>query len=163
MRLAVVAVGVVGLVGVWAADAAAPAPPQCSASDTQHHVTVETGSYARYCGPGRAVLRIAGKSFTIEGGNCSGRLNRRSFGLIGYGGSPGTGVWVRLEPVVARSGRQRWFVRPGRVGIMDGETQLPGFRSLPHQGTAVISKDLRRATFSLSNGGVKITGSWTCR
>ena len=164
MRVAIVVVSVACLaVGVCAAGAATPTPPQCSASDTQRHVTVETGSYTRYCGPGRAVLRIGGKSFTMKSGNCSGRLNRRSFGFFGHGGVPGTGFWVRLEPVVAKSGGQRWFVRPGRVGIMDGETQLPGFTSLPHQGTAIISKDLKSATFSLSGGGVKITGSWTCR
>ena len=164
MRVAIVVVSVVGLaVGVSAAEPATPTRPQCSASDTQRHVTLETGSYTRYCGPGRAVLRIAGRSFTITSGNCSGRMNRRSFGLFGHGGVPGTGFWVRLEPVVTASGRQRWFVRPGRVGIMDGETQLPGFSSLPHQGTAVISKDLKSATFSLLGGGVKISGSWTCR
>ena len=164
MRVVIMAASVSALaVGIWAAESATPTRPQCSAADTQRHATVETGSYTRYCGLGRAVLRIAGKSFTITSGNCSGRLNRRSFGLFGHGGVPGTGFWVRLEPVVAKSGRQRWFVRPGRVGIMDGETQLPGFSSLPHQGTAVISKDLKSATFSLLGGGVKISGSWTCR
>jgi hypothetical protein len=150
-------------VGVWAAVPATPTRPQCSALETQRHMTVEAGSYTRYCGPGRAVLRIAGKSFTIPSGNCSGRMNRRSFGLFGHGGVPGTGFWVRLEPVVANGSRERWFVRPGRVGIIDGETQLPGFSSLPHRGRAVISKDLKSATFVLVGGGVTITGSWTCR
>jgi hypothetical protein len=113
--------------------------------------------YERYCGPGRAVLRVGGKSFTIKGGNCSGNLNRRSFGLMGYGGLPGKGFWFRLAPTGGR-----WYVRPGSNTIMDGEVHLPGFTSLPHQGTAIVSKDLKSATFSVGSPP-RVTGSWRCR
>lgn len=149
--------------------AAAELPPKCSALDTQRHAWLHTGGpypqswYARYCGPGRAVLRAGGTSFTIKGGSCSGPRNRRSFGLVGHGG-PGKGFWFRLAPVVTTDGRERTFVRPGRVGIIDGKVSLPGFSSVPNYGTAIISKDLKSATFSLGGPSTpRVTGSWTCR
>ena len=161
MRVAIVTASLAALaLGAWAAEAA---PPKCSALNTQRHATLHTGGYERYCGPGSAVLRVGGKSFTIDGGNCSGNLNRRSFGLIGYGGLTGKGFWFRLEPVKTATGRTRWYVRPGRVTIMDGDVQLPGFSSLPgNHGTAIISKDLKSATFSVGSPP-RVTGSWTCR
>ena len=155
---AVVLLGAWVLSGAWAAEAAALIPPKCSALNTQRHATLRTGGYERYCGPGRAVVRVGSRSFTIESGNCSGNLNRRSFGLMGYGGLPGRGFWLRLAQT-----NGRWYVRPGPNTIMDGEVQLPGFDSLPgNQGTAVISKDLKSATFSLGSPP-RITGSWKCR
>ena len=94
MRVVIVAASVVALAVAWAAEAAAPIPPKCTALNTQRHATRYTEGlypgpatrpgYIRYCGPGRAVARVGGTSFTIEGGNCSGRGNRRSFGLMGY-------------------------------------------------------------------------------
>ena len=169
MRVAILTASLAALVlGAWAAEAAAPIPPTCSALDTQRHATLRAGGrypqswYERYCGPGRAVARVGGKSFTIEGGNCSGNLNRRSFGLVGYR-VPGKGFWFRLAPVVTHSGRERWFVRPGRVDIIDGQVRLPGFDySLANQGTAIISKDLKSATFSVGSPP-RVTGSWRCR
>jgi hypothetical protein len=167
MRVAIVVASVVAValvavgVSAWAREGVAPT---CTALNTQRHATLYTSGYVRYCGPGRAVLRIEGTSFTIEGGSCSGRLNRRSFGLIGSGGLPGKGFWFRLAPVVAADGGQRWYVRPGRNTIMDGEVDLPGFSSLPHQGTATVSRDLRSATFSVGDPSRRrVTGSWTCR
>ena len=173
MRVAIVTASLAALaLGAWAAEAAAPIPPTCSALNTQRHATLYTdglypatatrAGYIRECGPGRAVARVGGKSFTIHGGNCSGRLNRRSFGLMGSGGARGKGFWFRLAPVVTTDGRQRWYVRPGRNTIMDGEVQLPGFSSLPNEGTAIISKDLKKATFSVGSPP-RVTGSWTCR
>jgi hypothetical protein len=79
---------------------------------------------------------------------------------MGYG-VPGRGFWVRLAPVVTAERRQRWYVRPGRTTIMDGEVQLPGFGSLPHHRTAIIAKDLESATFALG-APPRITGSWSC-
>ena len=164
MRLVIVTASIAALVlgAWWVAEADAPIPPQCSTLDTQRQATLRTGGYDRYCGPGRAVMRIGGKSFTMDSGNCSGAGNGRRFGLLGGGGVRGKGFSLHLEPVVAATGRQRWFVWPGRVGIMDWEVQLPGFSSLPHQGTAFISKDLESATFTLG-APPRITGSWTCR
>ena len=48
---------------------------------------------------------------------------------------------------------------------MDGDVQLPGFDSLPgNHGTAIISKDLKSATFSIRDPWKpRVTGSWTCR
>jgi hypothetical protein len=112
------------------------------------------------------VIRVAGKSFTIEGGTCSGNLNRRSFGVVGYGGFA-KGFWFRLEPVKTATGRTRWYVRPGRVAIMDGDVDLRGFPDAPgNHGTAIISKDLESATFSIRarpSSPPMVTGSWRCR
>ena len=127
MRVAILTASLAALaLGAWAAEAAAPIPPKCSALNTQRHATLRAGVYERYCGPGRAVARVGGKSFTIDGGNCSGPANRRSFGVVGYR-APGKGFWFRLAPVVTTDGRQRWYVRPGRVDIIDGDVNLPGF------------------------------------
>ena len=79
------------------------------------------------------------------------------FGLNGYGGLPGKGFWVRLRA------QAPWNLRPGRMPIIDGEVQLPGFSSLPHTGTAIVAKDVKSATFSLgSPSQTRITGSWRC-
>ena len=174
MRAAIVTASLAVLaLGAWAAEAAAPLPPKCSALNTRNHATLRSGGYAyeRYCGPGRAVIRVRGKaftkSFTIEGGNCSGNLNRRSFGLVGGSGPGGKGLWFRLEPVKTASGRERWFVRPGHVDIMDGDVDVPGFPNAPgNHGTAIISKDLKSATFSIRarpESPPMVTGSWRCR
>lgn len=164
MRVAIVSASLAALIlaatlialmpGAWSAEAATP---KCSALNTQRHATLRAGGYERYCGPGRAVARVGGKSFTIEGGSCSGRLNRRSFGLMGSGGLPGKGFWFRLAQT-----NGRWYVRPGRNTIMDGEVDLPGFDSMPYPATAIISKDVKSATFSLGSPP-RVTGSWTCR
>jgi hypothetical protein len=164
MRLVIVTASLAVLaLGAWAAEAATSTPPKCSALDTQRHATLSGGGYDRYCGPGRAVVRVGSRSYTIESGNCSGAANRRSFGLVGSGGqSGGKGFWFRLEPVKAATGRTRWFVRPGRVNIMDGDVDVPGWDSFPRPGTAIISKDVKSATFSLGSPP-RITGSWRCR
>ena len=164
MRAALVTASLAVLaLGAWAAEAADSTPPNCSALNTQRHTTLSGGGYDRYCGPGRAVVRVGRKSYTIEGGNCSGNQNRRSFGLVGSGGqSGGKGFWFRLEPVQTATGRTRWFVRPGRVNIMDGDLDVPGFDYLPRPATAIISKDVKSATFSLGSPP-RVTGSWKCR
>ena len=168
MRVAIMTASLAALMlGAWTADAAAPIPPKCSASDTQRqrllHTEVISSDgryYFRACGPGRAVLQVAGKSFSIRGGTCSGPLGTVRFGLLGYGGLHGKGFSAHFpaEPP--------WHMhrRPGRNPIIDGDTQLPGFDSLPHQGTAFVSKDLDSATFYLGTPSQPrmITGSWTC-
>ncbi len=171
MRLAIVTAGLIALATAgWAADTAAPAPPKCSALSTQRHGRLVTGpwntggpGYVRYCGPGRAVLRVGGTSFHIKGGTCRAGQASVRFGLLGYGGLPGRGFIARLQPA-GTDARPRWYLRPGRIPIIDGEVQLPGFQSLPHQGTAIVAKDLQSATFSLGDPArPRITGSWTCR
>ena len=113
------------------------------------------------------MLRVRGKSFRsfiIEGGHCLTNLNdkrfnlnSRRFGLIGFGGLVGKGFFLHLGPT-----NGRWYVRPGRVHIMDGEVQLPGLHTHPNPGTAIISKDLKTATFSVGSPP-RVTGSWRCR
>jgi hypothetical protein len=81
---------------------------------------------------------------------------------MGYGRPGGKGFWFRLEPVKTPLRGPRWFVRPGRVNIMDGDVDLPGWDSLPRPATAIISKDVKSATFTLGDPP-KVTGSWKCR
>jgi hypothetical protein len=165
MRVAIVTTNVAGLLMLagWAAGASAPLPPKCSPADTQRLAFLFSGGrgtddepgYMRYCGAGRVVMRVEGKSFTIQGGSCSTR--RARFGLLWnrIGEAPvGRGFWVLLEP----------GNRPGRIDITDGEIQLPGILSVaaPTIGTAIVAKGVMSAT-TLSVGGVtKVTGRWTC-
>ncbi len=101
----------------------------------------------RYCGGGRAVLRVEGKSFVIKGGRCTSR--RVGMGLLG-----GTrGMWLLLEDPN----------RTGRNDIIDGEIDLPGFVGLGSvTGTAIRAEGLNSATFSVWWGATKVTGTWTC-
>ena len=162
MRVAILTASLAALaLGAWAAEAAAPIPPKCSALNTQRHATLYTeglypataprAGYIRECGPGRAVGARwdRAKSFTIDGGNCSrGCLNRRSFGLMGVGGLRGKGLWFRLAPVVTTDGRQRWYVRPGRKNIMEGVAaagiQFPAQRRHGHHFEGSKECDLLR-------------------
>jgi hypothetical protein len=55
--------------------------------------------------------------------------------------------------------------RPGRDDIIGGDIQLPGVTAKTHiTGTAIKSKDLESATFSIGPPGrpARITGSFTC-
>ena len=150
--------------GAWAAEAAVPLPPECSAADTQRRAILFSGGwgtddkpgYSRYCGPGRAVVRVGGKSFTLKGGRCTSR--RAGFGVLwnGIGNAPpGRGFWFLLERAN----------RPGRNDIIDGGVELPGVTPAhtTGRGTAIVAKSLKSATFSLKGPSqTKITGSWTC-
>ena len=135
-----------------------------------HGGPISEGRVREVLRAGPSHIRVRGKSFksfTIEGGYCETNLydrrrfhnlNSRRFGLIGFGGLRGKGFFLHLGPT-----NGRWYVRPGRVDIIDGDVQLPGFgNDLPHQGTAIISRDLQSATFTLG-GPPKVTGNWTCR
>jgi hypothetical protein len=55
---------------------------------------------------------------------------------------------------------------PGRNAIIDGVIQLPGVSTANTRitGTAIKSKDLESATFSIGRADrpARITGSWTC-
>ena len=95
-------------------------------------------------------MRIEGKSFVIKGGRCTSQ--RVGMGVIG----PATGArgtWLLLE-------------KPNRSGpnrVSDGAIQLPGFKGLGSvTGTALLSKGLNTATFSVWWGATKVTGTWTC-
>jgi hypothetical protein len=158
----VVAVGLITLVAGAYAETAASLGPTCSASAIRNERTLREGSYARYCGPGRAVLRVDGNLFIIKGGTCRRGMGSVGFGLNGHLGGPATGIWLRLQPE-GSDGVPPWNIRAGRNTVIDGEVQLPGIASLPHTGTAVVAKDLKSATFSLGRQAKpRITGSWTC-
>ena len=109
----------------WAAAGSAPLRPNCSLAETQRQAFLRSGGwgtedeagYMRYCGPGRVVMQVDGRSLSIEGGSCSARRVR--FGVLWnrVGQAPvGRGLWMLLEP-----GKRR-----GRIDIVDGEIQFPG-------------------------------------
>jgi hypothetical protein len=159
MKLIVAACVVVLVAGAWKRTTASVGPT-CSASATRNEQTLRERHYARYCGRGRAVVRVDGKMFVIKGGTCHRRGGGVGFGLIEDGGRRARGIWLRLQPV-----GDALFVNvvAGRNKVIDGEVQLPGFPSLPHTGTAIVAKDLRSGTFSLgSPAKPRITGSFTC-
>jgi hypothetical protein len=160
----VLAAGVFALIaGAWT-EKTASMGPTCSARNTRNEQIVGgRGSYVRYCGPSRAVLRVDGKVFRVKHGTCN--LNEGvGFGLIAYGGSwpHGRGMWLRLQ----RAGTDElfWQVRAGRYSVIDGEVQLPGYGSLPHTGTAIVAKHGKslRGTFSLGSPANPVTGRFTC-
>jgi hypothetical protein len=164
MRVAIVATSVAGVLMLagWAAGASAPLPPKCSAQQGSAFAfsggwgTNDKPGYAAYCGPGKAVIQVEDKSFTIQGGHCTARRVRFGYLWNGVGEAPaGRGLWLLLEP---RN-------RPGRIGIADADIQLPGIgrRAPTATGTAIVAKGLKSATFSLrTGGGIKFTGRWTC-
>jgi len=161
VRVAIVTITVAALLVLAgrAAGASPRLPPQCSPADTQrgrilHSDEFEAGGpwSARYCGPGRAVVRVGGKSFAIRGGRCTSR--RVGFGRLG---NEGRGISLVLKHANRR----------GRNDIIDGIIQLPGVRlpdKTPVTGTVITSEDLERATFSIGKPGhpARITGSWIC-
>jgi hypothetical protein len=156
MRVGIVTTSLAALVMLagWAAGASPPLPPKCSSADAQRPgALVHGGSYLRYCGSGRAVVRVVGRSITIKGGRCTSR--RVGFGVLGSG-PHARGFSLVLDHHNV----------PGRNAIIDGFIQLPGvsFATTPVTGTAIRSKDLERATFSIGKPGhpARITGSWIC-
>ena len=164
MKLVLAACGVALIAGAWT-EKPASLGPKCSASDTRNERIVRRGSWDRYCGPSRAVLRVDGNVFRIKHGTC-----RRSggsgvgFGLLAWGPRfpHGRGMWLRLSR--AGSDEMSWHPRAGRYSVIDGEVQLPGYGSLPHTGSAIVAKHGKslRGTFSLGNPANPVTGRFTC-
>ena len=142
----------------WAAGASPDVPPKCSPADTQRHAILLSEAFkaggpysARYCGPGRAVVRVGGKSFAIKGGHCtSGRVR---FGLFAnVAGAKGIVLVLRERN------------RSGRTEIIDSSVRLPGVTGeIPNTGTAIRAKGPKSGTFALiGSKGPTFTGSWTC-
>ena len=165
----VLAAGVVALIaGAWTVQAASVGPrsasvgPRCSAWDIRNERTLHDQFYFydRYCGPGRAVLRMDGKVFLIKRGTCWRAGGGVGFGLIGYGGRQARGIWLKFRP----AGRDflDGDMRAGRNSVVDGDVQLPGFSSLPRTGRAIVAKGLKSGTFSLGSRWNPLTGSFTC-
>lgn len=82
---------------------------------------------------------------------------------MGFGAlwRPGNAVRTRGFELILERPRH-----PGSNHIMDWVAQLPGVNvdRLPGTGTAVLSRNLNRATFSLDiEGSTKtVTGNWRC-
>ena len=105
------------------------------------------------------MLRWDGKVFLIKHGFC--HADRVGFGLIGGGDRwpDGRGMWLRLS----RPGDDVWWpYRAGRYSVIDGEVQLPGYGSLPHQGRAIVAKHVKGGTFSLGSRANPVTGRFSC-
>src|SRR5262249_36514164 len=95
----------------WTAGTSLRLPPQCPLASTQRGAVLRVGGGFRFCGRGRAVLRVGRKSITINGGYCT--PTRPSFGLVG---------------ARDRAGFQLVLERPNRVGrnkVIDGVIGLP--------------------------------------
>jgi hypothetical protein len=163
MKVVLAACVVALIAGAWT-EKTASVGPKCSPSDTRNERTVSRGSWDRYCGPSRALLRVDGKVFRIKHGTCHRNGGGVGFGLLGWGASwpHGRGMWLRLQ----RAGTDEffWHVRAGRYSVIDGEVQLPGYGSLPHTGSAIVAKHGKslRGTFSLGNPANPVTGRFTC-
>ena len=134
-------------------------PPQCSAPATQRGgimFSAESRAYGpylrRYCGRGRAVVRVGSKTFVFNGGRCTSR--RLGFGLVGNVANA-KGMWLVLEQPN----------RTGRNNVIDGAIHLPGDTGeIAVSGSAIHAKGLNTATFSLYGRGKpgRFTGTWTC-
>ena len=160
LRLAAGVVSIVVLTG-WTARDTVVVPRHCTAVDTRQRAVLITGNqpgghaYTRICGPARAVVRVRGTSYAIQGGSCAQVSDPRRwiyFGLIQSGGLPGArGLSLVLEP----------GNRPGRVKIIDSIVQVEGLDLAP-RGTAVLSDDLKSGTFVGKWAGTRVSGSWNC-
>lgn len=163
MKLVLAAGAFALIAGAWT-EKTASVGPTCSARDTRNEATVNRGSYDRYCGQSRAVLRVDGKVFRIKHGTCMTNGGGVGFGLIAYGGSwpHGRGMWLRLQR--AGTDELSWHFQAGRYSVIDGEVQLPGYGSLPHTGSAIVAKHGKslRGTFSVGSPANPVTGGFTC-
>ena len=154
------AAGAVALIaGAWP-EKTASMGPTCSAWDTRNERTISKGGWDRYCGPGRAVLRVDGKVFRIKHGTCHRTAYSVGFGLLGYGDKFPNGRGMDLH--LGRAGDLDGPIRAGRNSVFDGEVQLPGYGSLPHTGHAIVAKHLKGGTFSLGSRANRVTGRFSC-
>jgi hypothetical protein len=166
VAIVITSVAALLLLAGWTAEAAGPPlPRKCSSADTQRRAILFSGAYrnpdggggyVRYCGPGRAVVQVGDKSFTIQGGRCNLKSlsPRVYFGLGGNGSvTPVTGFAAVLET----------GTRPGRNRIVDSSVVVGGGIPVgPSTGTAIVAKGLKSATFSIGQAPTRVTGSWTC-
>lgn len=109
---------------------------------------------ARYCGRGRAVVRVGGKTVVLNGGRCTS--SRLGVGLVGHV-KGAKGMWLLVEQPN----------RTGRNNVIDGAIHLPGITGeIAISGTATRAKGLNTATFSLNGRSPgkprTFTGTWTC-
>jgi hypothetical protein len=151
------------LLAGWTSVGAALAPPTCSAAQTQRRAVLTAGEgpggsarYYRYCGRGHAFVRLAGKTFAIQGGRCGRRVSGQRwvyFGLITNGVVPKGATGLSLVMIPGN--------RPGTVEVVDSIVQVAGLNLAP-AGTTTLAKDLNSGTFVLRSGAKRVTGYWSC-
>jgi hypothetical protein len=151
------------LLAGWTSVGAAVAPPTCSATQTRRGAVLTAGEgpggssrYYRYCGRGRAVVRLDGKTFAIEGGRCGRPVSGQRwvyFGLITNGGVPKGAKGLSLVMIPGN--------RPRTVKVVDSIVQVAGLDLAP-TGTTTLATDLDSGTFVSRSGARRITGNWSC-
>jgi hypothetical protein len=161
--LTTIVVGLMFLPTAWTLAAANRTPPVCTAAQTREGAVLsvpggpnDSPRYTRMCGPGRAIVRLAGRSFAIRGGRCDKPrhgLRWVYFGLITNG--PQSPSAEGFSIVMEKGDR------PGVVNVIDSIVQASGLNLAP-TGTTTVARDLRSGTFVLRSGEKRITGSWTC-
>lgn len=152
---------VAAMLAGWAS-AASPddMPDRCSAADTRKGTIQLSPAWkagggtwsGRYCGRGRAVIKVGGRTIIISGGHCTS--TRARFGLLGAADGA-KGIWLLFEPN-----------RVGENNVADGGFQAPGIPGeIALGGTVIRKKGLNTATFTLfgrSGANLKLRGSFTC-
>ena len=153
------------LLSAWTSANPATVPRACSPTDKQTRAVLTTGSYskggpgyARFCGPGRAVVRIGERSFTIRGARCGKRGHQRwlYFGLLANGTSHQSDA--RGFSIVTEPGD-----RPRRARVIDSILQVTGVELVP-VGTTIVARGLNSGTLALvvPGTGERVTGTWAC-
>ena len=177
MRLPVAAVVLLLATGpAWTTSPAALTPPRCSPTDTKHQKTLtkpeprngQLPIYFRFCGPARALMRVNGRAYRVQGGSCYRGLRtqastRRLMGI-------GIGL-IANKPARPGFGITFFWVPPSThaalVAIDDSEIEVPG-RRVPASGSVTVAKSLNSGSFRLygrtESGltGDRVTGTWTC-
>jgi hypothetical protein len=158
--LVAVAASIVVLTG-WTTYGEGAIPRNCTTADTRQRAVLNIGvdssggpAYMRFCGPARAVVRVHGTSYRINGGICGDRSGptRVYFGLIENGGRPGArGLSLVLQPGNVA----------GSFKIIDSIVQVAGLDLAP-RGTAVVGDGRTSGTFAGEWKGTRVTGSWVC-
>ncbi len=159
--LVAVAASITVLTG-WTAHGDVAVPRNCTTVDTRQRAVLSIGvdsnggpAYTRFCGPARAVVKVRGVSYQINGGHCGQHSDPTRwvwFGLIKNGDRPGArGLSLVLEPGNVA----------GSVKITDSIVQVAGLDLAPG-GTAVVGDGLKSGTFVGAWNGTRVTGSWVC-
>ncbi len=130
--------------------------------------TAKRPVYIRFCGPARALVRVNGRAYRVQGGRCyrgpGTQASTRTLTGIGIG-------LVVNEPARPGLGVTFFWVPPsthaGLVKIDDSEIEVPG-RRVAASGSVIVAKSLNGGSFRLygrtASGptGDRVTGTWTC-
>jgi hypothetical protein len=157
------------LATAWTEQTPAPGVPECSAEQMRRGAVLNSGTapsggplYIRFCGPGRVVVRQAGKRWEVPSGLCTehrradGRIVVRNvmFGVLTNDPAPNL-VGVAFWWDAPRKPKQR------PVTVNDAAFELPGFVAAGFP--MVTSAGPRGGTFVFLRSHPRVTGRWTCR